>query len=167
MTGSELEIRELSDWQVLREVRLRALADSPAAFMSTYDDEVALAEEEWELRLEGAAWLVASKGGEDIGLVGLVPGSPPPGARYIESTWVAPAHRQQGVFSSLLWRLVEMGRDAHLDSLFLWVVGHNIVARRAYKSLGFVETGDDQLIDEGGRYERRLRLDVSDQRTTR
>jgi ribosomal protein S18 acetylase RimI-like enzyme len=162
MSSAAFEVRELgpSDWSVLRDVRLRALSDSPGAFLSTYEREAALEADEWTKRLDDAAWLVATDGGEAIGLVGLVEGSPPPGARYIESTWVAPAYRRRGVFRSLLARLVEIGRGKGLDSLFLWVVGNNDVARRAYASLGFVETNHVQHLDGDNRSEHRLRLDM-------
>jgi ribosomal protein S18 acetylase RimI-like enzyme len=161
------EIHEVTDWRALKWVRLRALADSPNAFMATYEREAAFEDDEWRAKLHDADWFVAREDGEVIGVVGLVIGRPPEGARYIESTWVDPDHRRQGVLRSLVARLVGIGREAELDSLYLWVVGDNEVAAKAYARLGFEETELVQPIDGNGRVERQLRLDVDGQRTER
>lgn len=163
MINPVLEIRQLvrSEWSMLRAARLDALRDSPAAYTSTYTREASLGEDQWRQRFDSAHWVVALDGGEVIGLAGLVGGTMHGDDRYIESTWVAPTHRRRGVLRSLLDRLVEIGRADHRDSLFLWVVGDNHVAQRAYGELGFVSTGEEQPLGQGtGRTERRLRLDV-------
>ena len=57
------------DWAAVREIRLRALADSPSAFASTLDREEAMAECDWRARLEnGNSWL-ARFGGTAVGTV--------------------------------------------------------------------------------------------------
>ena len=43
------------EWRVYRELRLRALADSPDAFGSTYEREAARTDAEWEDRLTTGA----------------------------------------------------------------------------------------------------------------
>lgn len=163
MTGSPLEVRELrpAEWWRLREVRLAALQDSPAAYTSSYEQEAGLGEAEWRDRFGTTRWVVAEDGGHVIGLAGLVSGQEPDGERHIESAWVAPSHRRRGVLRSLVDYLAEIGRGARSDTLFLWVVGDNHVARRAYMRLGFVPTGEAQALEpDNGRIERRLRLDV-------
>lgn len=160
-TNPVLEVRALSpsEWRTLRTTRLRAVLDSPHAFTSTYTDELTLDETQWRERFENATWLVAFDGRTVIGLAGLVGGTDD--GPHVESIWVAPGRRQLGVFRSLLDRLVEIGRSAGLTSVFLWVVGANQIARCAYTRVGFVPTGEEQpLPSDGGRVERRLRLDV-------
>ena len=39
------------DWKIFRDVRLRSLADAPAAFGSRYDDWVSAPEVRWRARL--------------------------------------------------------------------------------------------------------------------
>ncbi|WP_051579815.1 GNAT family N-acetyltransferase [Pseudonocardia acaciae] len=162
MTKAVLEIRLLTpaDWRVLRNTRLRALLDSPDAFTSDYRRERGLNEHQWLRWFDAAAWVVAVERDKVIGLVALVDGQKPEG-RHVESIWVAPTHRQRGVFRALLDEVIEIGRLMGLDELLLWVLEDNTVARRVYARLGFVDTDERQKIESGGqRYERRLRLPI-------
>lgn len=48
-----IEVREITvdDWEVLRDVRLAALAEAPQAFGSTHAGEAAFTEEQWRGRI--------------------------------------------------------------------------------------------------------------------
>jgi hypothetical protein len=50
-----MEVRQAgaADWEALRELRLRALADTPDAFASTLQKEAAFPEQVWRQRAEG------------------------------------------------------------------------------------------------------------------
>jgi len=64
---------QAADWETLRQLRLRALADAPDAFASTLEAEVASPDEVWRQRAEGgpaSATVIAREGGVDVGLVG-------------------------------------------------------------------------------------------------
>ena len=52
-----MEIRRatVDDWEASRDIRLRALAESPDAFLSTLEREAAFDDEVWMSRLEGSA----------------------------------------------------------------------------------------------------------------
>jgi len=157
MASAVLDIRQLApaEWSVLRETRLRALCDAPHAFAAPSYSELDLSDHQWRQRCHAATWVVARERGEIIGIAGLVEGEPPHKERHVEGIWVAPTHRQRGVCRSLIDRLAaDEGRD-----LMLWVLDGNIVAEHAYARIGFVWTGERQLIDpERGRYEKRMRL---------
>jgi ribosomal protein S18 acetylase RimI-like enzyme len=161
-----LDIKLLApeEWHVLRSTRLRALLDSPHAFLSGHDAEVGWSEARWRRLLAEATWVVASESGMVIGIAGLFEGSPCDG-RHIESIWVAPTHRHRGVFRALLQTLVDRQRSYGARSLALWVLETNIEARQAYKRLGFELTGERQpLPGPGDRYELRLRLAIPPRR---
>jgi len=55
----ELELLTPLDWRVLRAARLYALLDSPGAFTSSYANESAWGEMEWQRVLDTATWIVA------------------------------------------------------------------------------------------------------------
>jgi hypothetical protein len=47
------------DWQMLRDLRLRALQDAPDAITASYDDELACDEASWRDRARTGQWFVA------------------------------------------------------------------------------------------------------------
>ena len=56
------------DWARYRDIRLRALADTPNAFARTLLEEQAFSEEKWRSRLSGEGLVVvAEAGGQDAG----------------------------------------------------------------------------------------------------
>jgi RimJ/RimL family protein N-acetyltransferase len=163
MTNAVLVTRTLepSEWQVLRETRLRALLDSPHAYISRYRSELLWTKQQWQDRFDDAVWVVAVDRVDVVGLAGLVRGQEPEPHHYVESMWVVPTHRNRGVSRILVNTMADLGRGAGLSHLMLWVLEDNIAAWRAYARLGFVPTGDRQPIDSARRrFERRMRLDI-------
>lgn len=158
MIEAVLEIKLLApeEWHVLRTTRLRALRESPAAFMSRYEAEARWNEAQWRQRLAAATWVVAVEGGAVIGIASL---NAHHRERYVESIWVSPAHRRRHVFRSLLAALADLCRRLQLPELLLWVIEDNAAALVAYARVGFEPTGQRQPIRPGhGRWERCLRL---------
>jgi GNAT superfamily N-acetyltransferase len=147
------------EWHVLRTIRLRALLDSPSAFMSYYETEARWGEAQWRQRFAAAAWMVAIESGAVIGIAGLVDGYASDG-RHVEWTWVEPTHRHRGVSRALLEALVDLESGNGTHDIALWVLEHNHVARQAYARLGFRPTGERQDLPDG-RYELRLRLRIN------
>lgn len=162
MTNVLLGTRRLrsAEWRILRETRLRALIDSPRAFIARHHQERWLSDDQWQQRLRNAVWVVATESDAVIGMAGLVggyPGEP----EHIESIWVAPTHRNQGVFTSLLDRVADIARGAQLNDLWLWVLEDNLGAWDAYVRSGFEWTGERKRIAPGHhRFERRMRLPI-------
>ena len=160
MINAVLDVKLLApeEWHVLRTIRLRALLDSPAAFMSHYEAEARWGEAQWRRRFASAAWVVAIESGAVIGIAGLVDGHAADG-RHIEWTWVEPTHRHRGVSRALLEALVDRESRHGAHDIALWVLEDNHVAREAYLRLGFRPTGERQRLPDG-RYELRLRLTI-------
>jgi GNAT superfamily N-acetyltransferase len=155
------------DWQVLRAARLRALLDSPHAFMSSYARESGWGESEWRRLFDAARWMVAC---ESETVIGLAQSLSEPGrlaTRHVESVWVAPTHRRHGVCRALLHTLAEMDRETGVTDLLLWVLDDNHDAQLAYKALGFEPTGECQFLPTLGRTELRLRLGITADWTNR
>ncbi|WP_158307257.1 GNAT family N-acetyltransferase [Kribbella flavida] len=154
----DVEVLAEDDWAVLRQVRLRALDDSPAAFLSSYQAEAAAGEEYWRHRCLAYRWVVARNQHRAVGLVCSVKVlDRPADERHLESIWVDPAHRRQGVLRAMLHHLAEL--EPEVRSWLVWVLDGNDEARAIYERLGFASTGERQLLSTLGRSEERMRLE--------
>lgn len=153
----DVEVLAGDDWEILQDVRLRALEDSPAAFLSTA--ETSWGEAEWRALAVEDAWIVARSGDQVIGVARSVRVyDRPTDERHLESVWVDPLHRKKGVLRAILRYLVELEPDVR--TWMAWVLDGNDEAHAAYERLGFESTGERQpLTDAPRRVEERLRLD--------
>ena len=140
-----ITVRRLTsaDWELLRNVRLAALADTPYAFGSTYEAEVGRAQEWWAGSAAQLAWFTADAGsGTPVGLVAGVPPAERTGACEVVSMWVAPPWRGKGVADTLLDAVERWARAGASASLVLRVSNRNERARRFYTRKGFVPSGN-------------------------
>ncbi|MGW7682137.1 GNAT family N-acetyltransferase [Kribbella sp. NPDC054772] len=145
------------DWPIAREVRLRALKDSPSAYMSEYEDEVIVGEDGWRERFTRMRWVVARHESRIVGLASSVRvAGRPADERHIESVWVDPRYRRTGVLRAILRQLA--AADPDVTEWRVWVLDTNTVAQEVYDRLGFCPTGERQPLRDGtGRREIRLR----------
>lgn len=145
-----VEVRTITpdDWPLLRDVSLRALADSPDAFRRTLAETQALTEDFWRQRAAGAApILVVLDGGRGVAMGGVF--TPPESAvAYVWGMWTAPEARGRGYAAGILTDLVNWCRDRDLG-VRLHVTEGNDVARRIYLVHGFRSTGVWEPLREG------------------
>jgi hypothetical protein len=97
----DLQLLSPVDWRVLKEARLRALQDSPHAFMSCYDDELRLSEWEWRRMFEVSTWIVARESDDVVGLARSVGDLARPWTRHVESRVLDDNHDAQRVYETL------------------------------------------------------------------
>ena len=137
----EVEIARLGpgDWELFREVRLRALQDAPAAFGSRYDDWVRAPESRWRDRVGNVPLnLIARRGGAPVGMAsGVYDGDD---QAELISMWVDPEARGSGAFQALVDAVVEWARAAGRTT-YLMVRSDNARAISAYTRAGFVDLG--------------------------
>jgi ribosomal protein S18 acetylase RimI-like enzyme len=143
-----VDVRQLGpdDWELWRDARLAALADSPSAFASTLEREQAYTEQRWR------EWLAPDRGlkalaGADGGVAGIVGVWVPEdrdGAGELFSMWVHPSWRGRGTGDRLVAEALAWARRQELKALDLWVVGDNAAAERFYTRHGFRRTGESQ-----------------------
>ena len=64
------------------------------------------------------------------------------GVSQVQGVWVDPAHRGRGLSETGMAAVVSLGRASLTPTLSLYVNDYNTAARRAYRAVGFRETGD-------------------------
>jgi GNAT superfamily N-acetyltransferase len=143
------------EWRRYRDLRLRALADSPDAFGSTLVAEAGRPDAEWARRLASSADirvnlpLVAEIRGQLVGLAwGRIDASNPEVAALYQM-WVAPPHRDRGVGEKLLEGVIAWAKAQNASSLDLAVTCGDSPARRLYERAGFKPMGSPQPLRPG------------------
>lgn len=137
-----IRLQELTpdDWQLWRELRLEALAQSPDAFATRLADWQGEADREdrWRDRLSirGSHNVIAWRDEVACGMASGVPGERVGWATLI-SMWVAPPSRGCGVGDALIAHVVRWARDACYAGVGLEVAQSNVQARRLYQRHGF------------------------------
>lgn len=128
------------DWQLLRDVRLRALQEAPYAFLTTYEEAAAQPDEHWQERAapsDRAATFVLEGDGRFDGLVtGFADEESP--TVYLVGMWVAPERRGTGAGQQLVERVIEWARERGATRVVLAVEAGNERAARLYERCGFV-----------------------------
>ena len=134
------------DLTLVRELRLRALADSPAAFAATADDEAAWPEQEWARRVagDGDAVFVALDGERGVGIAGVRWYEAERGIAQLWGMWVAPEQRGSGVGGRLVEAVRAWTRQGGGHCVRLGVLAGSPDPAGFYERLGFVRTGEQR-----------------------
>ena len=160
MTAFELYQPVEDDWAAVRDIRLRALADEPAAFLERLAVVEQFDEAEWRSRARrnlapGSRQLIARvPGGRWVASMSIFTSEGPPAylgeseggepRANLVGVWVDPEYRgaEAGVGDAVLVALLDWVRDElGLDRLYLHVGDWNVRARRFYERHGFHATG--------------------------
>lgn len=129
-----------------REVRLRALFDSPTAFGATYASESQFSDADWERRAaqwngERSTAYLAWDASEPCGIVAGFVDVEDPRVAHLVSMWVAPTHRRHGIGRLLVNAVIQWAATKQAHSLRLHVTSSNTSAIQFYGRLGFTMTG--------------------------
>jgi GNAT superfamily N-acetyltransferase len=141
-------VREVvaADWRALRDIRLEALRDAPAAFGSTYAREATFGEADWQRRISRGGtflgYLPEASASEPAGLIGGY--SEEPEMVELVSMYVRPRARGRGVGEALIATVIDWAGARNAASVHLWVTETNKPARLLYERCGFSLTGERQ-----------------------
>jgi GNAT superfamily N-acetyltransferase len=144
-----VELRQLREGEapLLRDLRLRALQDAPAAFADSLEEGRAQPPERWTEWTRTAAagetrvTIVAVEGGRGLAMaVGRLLADPL-GAAWLEAMWVDPSIRRAGLGAGLIEAVADWSRARGATRLDLSVTEGNEPARALYAHAGFLETG--------------------------
>ena len=131
------------DWQKLRDVRLRALAQDPAAFIETHTAS-SFPEERWRERATPSAQQASfayERNGRFEGLVSAFVADDPETV-FLVARWVAPELRGTGAARGLVESVLDWARGCGAARVALSVEGDNPRAARLYEKCGFAERAD-------------------------
>jgi GNAT superfamily N-acetyltransferase len=130
---------------LLKDLRLRALADAPTAFAHTHDEISAKPPTYWD---EMAASLtsrhvmfIAEADGRAIGMAFGIRPREQPDVPHVGGMWVDPAARGSGAGRALTAAVVDWAGENGFQRIGLWVTEGNGPATRLYTALGFTPTG--------------------------
>ncbi len=155
MPGVQIRRIRSDEWEALRDIRLRALLDTPDAFGSTHEQEAVDPEDAWrDWTANGAEGgdgftAVALDGGAWIGLAVGAPHRAFPGEVGLFAMWVDPVFRGQGIGRRLVDEVVAWARTAGFPSIRLLATTTNDAAIRLYDRCGFVDSGERQPLRDG------------------
>ncbi len=152
-----IEVRRFAphEWATYKDLRLRALADSPDAFARTLAEEQERSDAEWLNRLvtgansRGELALVAEADGQPIGLAWGRIDEGTPDVATLYQMWVAPSHRRQGTGQALLDAAIAWARAKAARYLDLGVTYGDSSAMRLYARAGFQPVGRPQPLRPG------------------
>lgn len=141
---SELDARLLSedDWATYREIRLRALLDSPAAFAASYADESVQDEQFWRARMKRAHRFVAIRDNRSIGLVGLGLHNDTPHVGEVFGLWAAPDARRGHIAAQLMRAAAAKATAEGMTKIYFWVGSDNAEAIGFASNFGFRPTSE-------------------------
>jgi len=162
--GATFRIRaaDAGDAMLLKQVRMRALADAPHAFggPDTLSHEQALPDEYWrqlarELAGDVAEWrnrcvcMMVLDGDNVCATAGGVVCDQIRGRAYFNAAWVDPLYRRRGLGRRLVREVSAWAAARGCDHLKLWVDDTNPGAAAFYRSLGFQPTGEARPVSPG------------------
>lgn len=132
-----------SDAQLVKSLRLAALAGAPDAFGSTFEREAAFADDVWieRLRPDAPPTFVWDDGdGLRAMAVGVIDGDDPLVA-FLYAMWVEPSCRGSGVGAAIVDAVCEWAAGEGSAVVRLHVSPSNHTAERLYARCGFAFTG--------------------------
>jgi dihydropteroate synthase len=149
--ATSVRIATPDDWRLWRELRLRALADSPDAFGETLDGVRDKDDAAWRgfvAPRPDALRLLAERDGVPVGMCVVVIADDSRKAN-LYAMWVAPQARGSGAGTALVAAALRWARSHAALEVSLRVGERQAAARRLYEKHGFVDTGERSPLRRG------------------
>lgn len=141
MTEIAVRLLDEADWEQYRDARLRALEESPEAFVASVEEEREYDEDHWRARMRRSRRLLAEQGGQMVGVASVSSERvTEDGVGELFGLWVAPELRGKGVARRLLEAAARQARQDKLKHLVYWVGTDNGPGVAFASSFGFRPT---------------------------
>ncbi len=131
------------DWQTVKSLRLRAIADAPYAFAETLSEVEAMPDSMWQMRTQQNSEGICSIGilafdinypvGMAIGLLDSNDSS----KVHLVAMWVSPEQRGTGLAKSLVCAIQNWAQKRKATTIVGEVTEHNLRGQAFYKKIGF------------------------------
>jgi GNAT superfamily N-acetyltransferase len=132
----------LGEGQLYRNLRLEALRESPAAFLTTYQSALQRDDASWSLQADSAAQgndraIFIAMEARPMGLAALYRDPADHSVGELLQMWVAPSHRRRGAATALLDFLMQWAARHAFTSIRAELTPGNLGARQFYLKYGF------------------------------
>jgi RimJ/RimL family protein N-acetyltransferase len=135
----EVRLTDVSDWKLLKQVRLAALSNTPTAFGVSYESAAQYSDAQWQERAaatSGTEFWLAFIDGKPVGMIGA--GISQTNRYNLIGMWVEPDVRGSGIASRLVEAVKSRALQKLHDRVFLDVSPDNARAANFYLKHGFV-----------------------------
>jgi GNAT superfamily N-acetyltransferase len=149
MSDTTLTIRRcvLEDWKELRAIRLEALADTPDAYGSTYEECSQWSDQQWMVAASNRLFYFAERDGVVVGMVSGGLNDRHPGTRWLYGMYVTPTVRGSDTATRLVETVCHWASDEGVNEVYLHVTMVVARARAFYEKVGFRLTGETFTMD--------------------
>lgn len=140
---SEFSVRVLSEaeWELYREMRLRALRESPDAFVADIATEEDYDEQLWRDRMNRSDRMICYSGDDPVGIASVRMNEALfENAAELFSLWISPSLRGEGLAAKLVVAASELAEKKGASQLVYWVGTDNARAVAFASSYGFRPT---------------------------
>ena len=158
----EVALLSQGEWERLKAIRIRALIENPEAFGANLEEVQAQSKDVWLKLFEKEDYLVASINGMDVGMLYIEVLNGDHGATcWIGGCWTDPIYRGNGVMRALFNYIDDhaLEKDWKRQGLGVWV--DNLLAIKAYESLGFTFAGEKMPGSRADKFFQHMIRDVS------
>ena len=162
MPAERFSVRQaiIGDEPILRDLRLQAMSDSPDAFSSTYERELARTTLDWQRWLSPGITFLLEHARRGVGIVAGQPDPIDPHVVHLMAMWVHPEFRGSGGADALVTALVKWAEARGATSVCLDVIKSNVRATRFYERHRFRQNGSETTREKDGRVEVRMQLTI-------
>lgn len=148
----------IGEFDLFKQIRLRALKEAPYAFSSTYESALQRSEESWREQADNSAQgsdratFIAFSDDAPVGIAALYRVENQINVGAMLQVWVAPEHRGTGVARDLIDAIFEWAGENNFRMILSRIRDGNIRAQIFYAKYGFSNSDEFSSSDFDGVY---------------
>ena len=153
MSANIVRPATVNEWKAWKELRLKALQDSPQSLGELYADAAKKTDDEWKGKMQEVAsssiadTLFAIIGEQPVGMMYVFVRNDQKNTGGIGGLWVSSEHRQQGIGKDLVLAALDWLTKKHLKRVTFWNNKDNPTSSAFYEKIGFVYSGVEKPLE--------------------